>query len=89
MITAEEAKKASNEALEKREKQELDDILNKFKVEETVNSAINSGLYRAYLQGVSNKELEILRKYLVNKGFLVDRSLSTNDVYIDWSTSKK
>lgn len=89
MITAEEAKKASREALEKREKQELDDILNKFKVEETVNSAINSGLYRAYLQGVSNKELEILRKYLVNKGFLVDRSLSTNDVYIDWSTSKK
>jgi hypothetical protein len=89
MITAEEAKKASNEALEKREKQELDDILNKFKVEETVNSAINSGLYRAYLQGVSNKELEILRKYLMNKGFLVDRSLSTNDVYIDWSTSKK
>lgn len=89
MITAEEAKKASNEALEKREKQELDDILNKFKVEETVNSAVNSGLYRAYLQGVSNKELEILRKYLMNKGFLVDRSLSTNDVYIDWSTSKK
>lgn len=89
MITAEEAKKASNEALEKREKQELDDILNKFKVEETVNSAINSGLYRAYLQGVSNKELEILRKYLVNKGFLVDRSLSTGDVYIDWSTNKK
>jgi hypothetical protein len=89
MITAEEAKKASNEALEKIEKQELDDILNKFKVEETVNSAINSGLYRAYLQGVSNKELEILRKYLMNKGFLVDRSLSTNDVYIDWSTSKK
>jgi hypothetical protein len=89
MITAEEAKKASNEALEKIEKQELDDILNKFKVEETVNSAINSGLYRAYLQGVSNKELEILRKHLMNKGFLVDRSLSTNDVYIDWSTSKK
>lgn len=89
MITAEEAKKASNEALEKREKQELDDIFNKFKVEETVNSAINSGLYRAYLQGVSNKELEILRKYLTNKGFLVDRSLSTTDVYIDWSTSKK
>ena len=89
MITAEEAKKASREALEKREKQELDDILNKFKVEETVNSAINSGLYRAYLQGVSNKELEILRKHLINKGFLVDRSLSTNDVYIDWSTSKK
>lgn len=89
MITAEEAKKASNEALEKRKKQEFDDILNKFKVEETVNSAINSGLYRAYLQGVSNKELEILRKYLMNKGFLVDRSLSTNDVYIDWSTSKK
>lgn len=89
MITAEEAKKASNEALEKREKQELDDILNKFKVEETVNSAVNSGLYRAYLQGVSSKELEILRKYLMNKGFLVDRSLSTNDVYIDWSTSKK
>lgn len=75
--------------LQKREKQELDDILNKFKVEETVNSAVNSGLYRAYLQGVSNKELEILRKYLMNKGFLVDRSLSTNDVYIDWSTSKK
>ena len=89
MITAEEAKKASNEALEKKEKQELDDVLDKFKVEETVNSAINSGLYRAYLQGVSNKELEILRKYLMNKGFLVDRSLSTNDVYIDWSTSKK
>ena len=89
MITAEEAKKASNEALEKIEKQELDDVLDKFKVEETVNSAINSGLYRAYLQGVSNKELEILRKYLMNKGFLVDRSLSTNDVYIDWSTSKK
>lgn len=89
MITAEEAKKASNEALEKREKQELDDILNKFKVEETVNSAVNSGLYRAYLQGVSSKELEILRKHLMNKGFLVDRSLSTNDVYIDWSTSKK
>lgn len=89
MITAEEAKKASNEALEKREKQELDDILNKFKVEETVNGAINSGLYRAYLQGVSNKELEILRKHLTNKGFLVDRSLSTNDVYIDWSISKK
>lgn len=89
MITAEEAKKASREALEKKEKQELDDILNKFKVEETVNSAINSGLYRAYLQGVSNKELEILRKHLANKGFLVDRSLSTNDVYIDWSTSKK
>lgn len=89
MITAEEAKKASNEALEKREKQELDDILNKFKVEETVNSAINSGLYRAYLQDVDNKELGILRKYLMNKGFLVDRSLSTNDVYIDWSTSKK
>lgn len=89
MITAEEAKKASREALEKREKQELDNILNKFKVEETVNSAINSGLYRAYLQGVSNKELEILRKHLADKGFLVDRSLSTNDVYIDWSTSKK
>lgn len=89
MITAEEAKKASNEALEKIEKQELDDILNKFKVEETVNSAINSGLYRAYLQGVSNKELEILRKHLTNKGFLVDRSLSTCDVYIDWSISKK
>lgn len=89
MITAEEAKKASNEALEKREKQELDDILNKFKVEETVNSAVNSGLYRAYLQGVSSKELEILRKHLADKGFLVDRSLSTNDVYIDWSTSKK
>lgn len=89
MITAEEAKKASREALEKKEKQELDNILNKFKVEETVNSAINSGLYRAYLQGVSNKELEILRKHLADKGFLVDRSLSTNDVYIDWSTSKK
>lgn len=89
MITAEEAKKASREALEKKEKQELDDILNKFKVEETVNSAINSGLYRAYLQGVSSKELEILRKHLADKGFLVDRSLSTNDVYIDWSTSKK
>lgn len=89
MITAEEAKKASREALEKKEKQELDDILNKFKVEETVNSAINSGLYRAYLQGVSNKELEILRKHLADKGFLIDRSLSTNDVYIDWSTSKK
>jgi hypothetical protein len=89
MITAEEAKKASNEALEKIEKQKFTDILTKFKVEETVNSAINSGLYRAYLQGVSNKELEILRKYLMNKGFLVDRSLSTNDVYIDWSTSKK
>lgn len=89
MITAEEAKKASHEALEKKEKQELDNILNKFKVEETINSAINSGLYRAYLQDVSNKELEILRKYLTDKGFLVDRSLSTNDVYIDWSTSKK
>jgi len=89
MITAEEAKKASNEALKKRKKQEFDDILNKFKVEETINSAINSGLYRAYLQGVSNKELEILRKHLINKGFLVDRSLSTNDVYIDWSISKK
>jgi hypothetical protein len=89
MITAEEAKKASNEALEKIEKQEFTDILTKFKVEETINNAINSGLYRAYLQGVSNKELEILRKHLMNKGFLVDRSLSTNDVYIDWSTSKK
>ena len=89
MITAEEAKKASNEALEKIEKQELDDILNKFKVEETVNSAINSGFYRAYLRNVSNKELEILYKYLMNKGFIVDRSLSTSDVYIDWSTSKK
>lgn len=89
MITAEEAKKASNEALEKREKQELDDILNKFKVEETINSAVNSGLYRAYLQDVSNKELGILRKYLINNGFLVDRSPTTNDVYIDWSTSKK
>ena len=89
MITAEEAKKASHEALEKIEKQELDNVLNKFKVEETVNSAINSGLYRAYLQGVSNKELEILRKHLTNNGFLIDRSLSTNDVYIDWSTSKK
>ena len=89
MITAEEAKKASNEALEKREKQELDDILNKFKVEETINSAVNAGLYRAYLQDVSNKELGILRKYLINNGFLVDRSPTTNDVYIDWSISKK
>lgn len=89
MITAEEAKKASNEALEKIEKQELTDIFNKFRVEETVNSAINSGLYRAYLQDVSNKELEILRKHLTNKGFIVDRSLSTTDVYIDWSTGKR
>ena len=89
MITAEEAKKASHEALEKIEKQELNDILTKFKVEETVNSAANSGLYRAYLRNVSDKELGILRKHLTNKGFLVDRSLSTNDVYIDWSTSKK
>lgn len=89
MITAEEAKKASNEALEKKEKQELNDILDKFKVEETINMSVNSGLFRAYLVNVSNEELEILRKYLVNKGFLVDRSLTTNDVYIDWSTNKK
>ena len=89
MITAEEAKKASNEALEKIEKQEFAETLVKFRVEEAINSAINLGLYRAYLRNVSNKELEILRKYLINKGFLVDRSLSTNDVYIDWSTSKK
>lgn len=89
MITAEEAKKASNEALEKIEKQELNDVLNKFKVEEAVNSAINAGFFRAYLQDVSNKELEILRKHLTNKGFIVDKSLSTTDVYIDWSTSKK
>lgn len=89
MITAEEAKKASNEALEKKEKQELNDILDKFKVEETINITVNSGLFRAYLQGVSNEELKILRKYLINKGFIVDRSLTTNDVYIDWSTSKK
>ena len=89
MITAEEAKRASNEALEKIEKQEFAETLVKFRVEEAINSAINLGLYRAYLRNVSNKELEILRKYLVNKGFLVDRSLSTSDVYIDWSTSKK
>ena len=89
MITAEEAKKASNEALEKIEKQEFAETLVKFRVEEAINSAINLGLYRAYLRNVSNSELEILRKYLMNKGFLVDRSLSTNDVYIDWSTSKK
>lgn len=89
MITAEEAKKASNEALEKIEKQEFAETLVKFRVEEAINSAINLGLYRAYLRNVSNKELEILRKYLINKGFLVDRSLSTSDVYIDWSTNKK
>ena len=89
MITAEEAKKASNEALEKIEKQEFAETLVKFRVEEAINSAINLGLYRAYLRNVSNKELEILRKYLINKGFLIDRSLSTSDVYIDWSTSKK
>ena len=89
MITAEEAKKASNEALEKIEKQEFAETLVKFRVEEAINSAINLGLYRAYVRNVSNKELEILRKYLINKGFLVDRSLSTSDVYIDWSTSKK
>ena len=89
MITAEEAKKASNEALEKIEKQEFAETLVKFRVEEAINSAINLGLYRAYLRNVSNSELEILRKYLINKGFLVDRSLSTSDVYIDWSTSKK
>ena len=89
MITAEEAKKASNEALEKIEKQEFAETLVKFRVEEAINSAVNSGLYRAYLQDVSNKELGILRKYLINNGFLVDRSPTTNDVYIDWSTSKK
>ena len=40
MITAEEAKRASNEALEKIEKQEFTDILPKFKVVETINTAI-------------------------------------------------
>ena len=53
MITAEEANKASNEALEKIEKQEFTDILTKFKVEETINNAINLGLYRAYLRNVN------------------------------------
>ena len=47
MITAEEAKKASNEALEKIEKQEFAETLVKFRVEEAINSAINLGLYRA------------------------------------------
>lgn len=89
MITAEEAQKASNEALEKIEKQELADILVKFKIEDTINNAINRGFYRAYLQNVNKNELEILRKHLANKGFLVDRSITTNDVYIDWSISKK